>query len=42
MVGSILPLRLEAATVRRGGNRLVGPVDLEIAAEGVTIVIGPN
>ena len=42
MVGSILPLRLEAAAVRRGGNRLVGPVDIEIGAEGVTMVIGPN
>ena len=42
MVGSILPLRLEAAAVRRGGNRLVGPVDLEIGADGATVVIGPN
>lgn len=42
MVGSILPLRLEAAELRRGGKRLVGPVDLEIGADGLTIVIGPN
>ena len=39
---SILPLRLEAAEVRRGRNRLVGPIDLEIGASGVTMVIGPN
>ncbi len=42
MVGAILPLRLEAAELRRGGKRLVGPVDLEIGADGVTMVIGPN
>ena len=42
MVGSILPLRLEAAELRRGGRRLVGPVDLEIGADGLTVVIGPN
>ncbi len=37
-----LPLRLTGASLRRRGKRLVGPVDLEIGAEGVTAVIGPN
>ncbi len=42
MVEAILPLRLESAELRRGAARLVGPIDLEIGAEGTTIVIGPN
>ena len=37
-----LPLRLTGASLRRRGKRLVGPVDLEIGAKGVTAVIGPN
>ena len=37
-----LPLRLAGATLRRRGKRLVGPIDLEIGARGVTAVIGPN
>ncbi|WP_299646468.1 ATP-binding cassette domain-containing protein [uncultured Jannaschia sp.] len=39
---AVLPLRLTGASLRRRGKRLVGPVDLEIGAEGVTAVIGPN
>jgi len=42
MVGSILPLRIEAAEVTRRGGRLIGPVDLELGGGGVTIVLGPN
>ncbi len=41
---SALPLHLEAATLRRRGRVLVGPVDLSLDARdgGVTVVIGPN
>lgn len=42
MVASILPLRMAGASVRRRGQRLVGPVDLEITPGGLTIVMGPN
>ena len=39
---SVLPLRIEGAVVRRGGARLIGPVDLGVTGRGVTAVIGPN
>ena len=39
---SVLPLRLEAAEAWRRGRRVVGPVDLTVAAPGLTAVIGPN
>jgi len=39
---SILPLTLEAAVARIRGQVLVGPVDLSIGREGLTIVMGPN
>lgn len=42
MVESILPLMLSNATVRRRGKTLVGPVTLQVAASGFTIVLGPN
>ncbi len=42
MVAPILPLHLEAVEARRGGTRLVGPVDLVIGVDGTTVVIGPN
>lgn len=42
MVTPILPLRIEGAHVRRKSLRLIGPVDLEIAGTGLTIVMGPN
>jgi tungstate transport system ATP-binding protein len=42
MVVSILPLRVSAASVRRRGKRLIGPVDLEVGINGFTVVIGPN
>jgi len=41
-VTTILPLKIEGASVRRRGKRLVGPVDLTIEGDGATIVIGPN
>ena len=42
MVGPILPLRAESIRVARGGKTLLGHLSLEIAGEGVTIVLGPN
>ena len=39
---SVLPLRVEGAVVRRGGARLIGPLDLTLGGAGVTAVIGPN
>lgn len=38
----ILPLRIERACVHRRGARLLGPVDLTIGPEGITVIIGPN
>ncbi len=38
----LFPLEVRAAQVRRRGKVLVGPVDLTLQAEGVTIVMGPN
>lgn len=38
----ILPLELEAVTVKRRGRRLIGPVTLALQQTGVTIIIGPN
>lgn len=37
-----LSLTLAAATVRRRGKDILGPIDLELGAEGFTIVLGPN
>lgn len=42
MVATIFPLRLTKACVKRRGVQLIGPVDLDLAAEGLTIVLGPN
>ncbi|MFO6465119.1 ATP-binding cassette domain-containing protein [Jannaschia sp. KMU-145] len=39
---SVLPLTLRAASGRRRGQTVVGPVDLTIGAGGITCVIGPN
>ena len=41
-MSSILPLVVRGATVRRRGKTLVGPVDLDLAGQGVTILLGPN
>lgn len=41
-MNSILPLKLENVVVSMRGKRLIGPVTSEIAATGLTIVIGPN
>lgn len=39
---SVFPLALSQATVRRKGRTLLGPVDLTLPAQGMTMVIGPN
>jgi tungstate transport system ATP-binding protein len=42
LVSSILPLKVENACVEKRGNRIVGPIDLEISQKGFTIIMGPN
>lgn len=42
MVEPILPLRLSKVCVIRRGKTLIGPIDLEIGAGGLTIIMGPN
>ena len=42
MVGGILPLHVENASVTRRGAHLLGPVNLTIEGRGITAVIGPN
>lgn len=41
-MSGLFPLSVSGAMVRRRGKVLVGPVDLSLQAEGVTMVIGPN
>jgi tungstate transport system ATP-binding protein len=38
----VLPLELSAAVARVRGKTIVGPVDLTIGAQGLTVVMGPN
>lgn len=42
MVSSILPLTLADVAVYRRGKRLLGPVNLTLQPEGLTMIIGPN
>ncbi len=42
MVGPLLPLRIRDAEVIRAGKRLIGPIDLDIDANGILVIIGPN
>jgi tungstate transport system ATP-binding protein len=42
MVSSILPLTIEAVTVRRGGRQILGPIDWVLDGQGITILMGPN
>lgn len=35
-------LTLQAVEVRRGGKRLLGPVDLTLASQGITAILGHN
>jgi len=41
-VTSILPLSLSEVVVKRRGQVLLGPLDLSLGAEGITIIMGPN
>ncbi len=42
MVSTMFPLTLTGARSARAGKTLVGPVDLTLGGQGVTVVIGPN
>ena len=42
MTQQLLPLELQAVSVQRGGRALLDRVDLEIAQETVTVVMGSN
>jgi tungstate transport system ATP-binding protein len=35
-------VRIEALELRRGGRRILGPLTLQLAAAGLTIIMGPN
>lgn len=41
-MSDLFPLTVRGAEVSRRGHVLVGPVDLDLGAEGVTVVLGPN
>lgn len=41
-MSSLFPLVLREASVRRRGKVLVGPINLTLQDQGVTMVIGPN
>ena len=41
-MSGMLPLNVEGAVSRRRGRVLVGPVNLRLEQDGITIVIGPN
>ncbi len=42
MVKSILPLELKDVVVRRRGKKLLGPINITLAADGITMILGPN
>ena len=42
MVGSILPVRVTALELCRGGRRILGPISLELGGQGITVLMGPN
>lgn len=42
MVASILPLQVDALTLRRGGRSILGPISWVLAGAGITVVLGPN
>lgn len=39
---ALLPLTVCGAEVRKRGKRLIGPIDLVLDGQGVTVLIGPN
>lgn len=42
MVSALFPLDVKAATARRRGKRLVGPIDLRLEGGGACALLGPN
>ena len=42
MVTPLLPLKMENVSVRRAGKTILGPITLQLADEGVSILLGPN
>lgn len=42
MVSALFPLQLRGVMVRRRGKTILGPVDLDLAENGVTMILGPN
>jgi len=38
----ILPMQAKGIESRRRGQVLVGPIDLDLGSEGITVIIGPN
>ncbi|SFR42678.1 tungstate transport system ATP-binding protein [Yoonia tamlensis] len=42
MVTPVLPLTMSGAVVKRRSKIVLGPVDLTIGGQGLTIVLGPN
>ena len=41
-MSNLFPLRLSDAQVRRRGKTILGPVNLELDGQGLTIIVGPN
>lgn len=42
MVTSILPLVIRDASVKKRGHAIIGPINLEIDLDGLTVILGPN
>jgi tungstate transport system ATP-binding protein len=42
VVSALFPLSVKGALTRRRGKVLVGPVDLDLDGQGITIILGPN
>ena len=42
MVSDLFPLILSDVAVRRRGKSIIGPVNLTVGGQGVTVVLGPN
>ncbi len=42
MVTPVLPVQMRAVVVRRRGKSLLGPIDLTLGGDGLTILLGPN
>ncbi|MEF3046473.1 ATP-binding cassette domain-containing protein [Pseudotabrizicola sp. L79] len=42
MVNRLLPLSIEALTIRRGGRVILGPLSTRLEGDGITVLMGPN